>query len=56
LDLININKNNIKYKVELRKENNNEKFKLVYEDKENECLIKNLEENTNYEIRNMCIL
>jgi len=51
LDLININKNNIKYKVELRKENNNEKFKLVYEDKENECLIKNLEENTNYEIR-----
>ena len=51
LNLININKENIKFKVELRKENNYENFKIVYEDKESECLVKDLKENTNYEIR-----
>ena len=51
IDLTNINKSDIKFKVEIRKENNNEKFKKVYEDKEKECFIKDLEENTNYEIR-----
>ena len=51
INLININKEEIKYRVELRKENKNEKFNIVYEDKNLECLINDLEENTNYEIR-----
>ena len=44
-----INNNKIKYKVEIRKEN--EKFEKVYEGNEMNCLIKNLNKNTNYEIR-----
>ena len=49
INLLNIDKNKIKYKVEIRKEN--EKFKLIYEDNNNNCIINNLYENTNYEIR-----
>ena len=44
-----INNNKIKYKVEIRKEN--EKFEKIYEGNEMNCLIKNLNKNTNYEIR-----
>ena len=44
-----IDKNNIKFKVEMRKEN--EKFEKVYENKDNNCTIGNLSSNTNYEIR-----
>ena len=40
-----------KVRVEIRKEN--EKFNQVYEGNENNCLIDNLNSNTNYEIR-MC--
>ena len=43
------NNNQIKYKVEIRKENEN--FKQVYEGNEMNCLIQNLIKNTNYEIR-----
>ena len=49
-DLLNIDKNKIKYNIEIRKEN--EKFKKIYEDNNNNYLINNnLEKNTNYEIR-----
>ena len=41
--------NEMKYKVEIRKNNN--KFKLVYEGNNNKCEINDLEEDTNYEIR-----
>ena len=49
-DLLNIDKNKIKYNIEIRKEN--EKFKKIYEDNNNNYLVNNnLEKNTNYEIR-----
>ena len=51
INLINIKEKDIKYRVELRKESNKEKFTIAYEGKDLECLINNLEENTNYEIR-----
>jgi len=50
---INIDKNKIKYKVEMRKEN--EKFIKIYEDNNNNCYINNLEMNTNYEFR-ICLI
>jgi len=50
---INIDKNKIKYKVEMRKEN--EKFIKIYEDNNNNCYINNLEINTNYEFR-ICLI
>jgi hypothetical protein len=46
---INIDNKDIKYKVEIRKEN--EKFKLLYEGNNNNCIINNLESDTYYEIR-----
>ena len=45
----NIDTKQIKYKVELKKEN--EDFNLIYEDTNNYCTINDLEPNTNYEIR-----
>ena len=52
INLLNIDKNKIKYNIEIRKENENEKFKKIYEDNNNNYLINNnLEKNTNYEIR-----
>ena len=54
IDNINVkhyDKNNIKFIVELRKENNNEKFHKVYEGNKMNCTIENLILNTNYEIR-----
>ena len=50
---INIDKNKIKYKVEMRKEN--EKFIKIYEDNNNNCYIDNLKMNTNYEFR-ICLI
>ena len=41
--------NKIKYKVEIRKDNN--KFTVIYEGINNNCFINNLESDTNYEIR-----
>ena len=46
---ININKENIKYKVEIKKEK--EKFIKKYEGNNFNCLIENLTENTEYEVR-----
>ena len=44
-----IDKNKIKYKVEIRK--NKEKFNQVYEGNNSYCVIKELEEDTEYEFR-----
>ena len=46
----NIDNNQIKYKVEIKKENDN-KFISTYEGNANCCTINNLEAATNYEIR-----
>ena len=51
INILNINNNQIKYKVEIRKENNNEKFEKIYEGNNNNYLVENLNKNTNYEIR-----
>ena len=51
INLLNIDKNNIKYKVEIRKENENEQFKSVYEGNETVCTVDKLNFNTSYEIR-----
>ena len=50
INLINIDKNQIKYKVEMRKKNENA-FKEVYQGKETNCLINNLSPKTIYEFR-----
>ena len=47
-DIKNIDNKEIKYKVEIRKEN--EEFKLSYEGNNNNCIINNLESDTYYEI------
>ena len=41
----------IKFKVEIRKENKNDKFIQVYEGNKKNCIIRNLNKNTKYEIR-----
>ena len=51
INLLNIDKNEIKFKVEIRKENNDNNFKKIYEGNEMNYLISNLNSNTNYEIR-----
>ena len=51
INILNINNKQIKYKVEIRKENNNEKFEKIYEGNNNNYLVENLNKNTNYEIR-----
>ena len=48
INLININTNEINYKVEIKKENENEKYMKVYEGKNQNCSIRNLIKNTNY--------
>jgi len=53
LSILNIDKNNIKFKVELRKEN--ELFKPIYEGNNMNCNIDKLNSDTNYEIR-ICAL
>ena len=54
LNIINIDNNKIKYKVEIRKENYDEKFIQVYEGTDDYCLVNNLNENTDYELRVCC--
>ena len=49
INLLNIDKNKIKYRIEIRKEN--EQFKSIYEDKNMNYNITKLESNTNYELR-----
>ena len=55
INMKNIDKNKIKYKVEIRKENSDEKFIQKYEGNENNCLVDNLNVNTKYEIRICCL-
>jgi hypothetical protein len=54
INIKDIDNNKIKYKVEIRKENSDEKFIQKYEGSENNCLVDNLNANTNYEIRICC--
>ena len=49
LNILNMNNNNIKFKIELRK--NNEKFSQVYDGNETNFKINNLIENTDYELK-----
>ena len=49
LNILNIDKNKIKYRIEIRKEN--KQFKSIYEDKNMNYNITKLESNTNYELR-----
>jgi len=51
INLLNIDKNKIKFKIEIRKENSNINFNKIYEGNEMNYLINNLNSNTNYEIR-----
>ena len=51
VNILNIDNKQIKYKVEMRKENNNEKFEKIYEGNNYNYLVENLNKNTNYEIR-----
>ena len=53
LNILNIDKNQIKYKIEIRKEN--EQFKSIYEGNNMNYNIDKLESDTNYEIR-ICTL
>ena len=55
INLINRDDKQIKYRVELRRENKNEKFKQAYEGNNSNCLIENLKRNKNYEIRICCV-
>ena len=47
----NIDNSQIKFKVEIKESNSNEKFNQVYEGNQDNCLINNLKEDTNYEVR-----
>ena len=51
INLLNIDKNKIKFKIEIRKENSDNNFNKIYEGNEMNYLINNLDINTNYEIR-----
>ena len=55
LKMMDIKIENIKYKVELKKDGENEIFQQVYLDNNNNCLINNLETKTKYKIRICCI-
>ena len=52
INILNIDKKEIKYRLEIRKENSNGEFCQLYEGNENNYLVNNkIEKNTNYEIR-----
>ena len=53
IKFINIDKKEIQYKVEIKKENEN--YKQVYEGEKDSCVINRLEKNINYEIR-ICLI
>ena len=48
---IKLDSKKLKFRVEIRTENSNEKFIQVYEGNNNNCLVENLNFGTNYEIR-----
>ena len=51
LNILNFKKDDVKFRVELRKENTKEKFIQVYKGNATEFIAQNLNKNTNYEIR-----
>ena len=52
INILNIDKKEIKYRIEIRKENSKEDFSQIYEGNENNYLVNNnLVKNINYEIR-----
>ena len=52
INLLNINNKKINYRIEIRKENSKDDFIQIYEGNENNYTVnKDLEKNTNYEIR-----
>ena len=52
INILNIDKKEIKYRLEIRKENSKEDFIQIYEGNENNFLVNNkIKSNTNYEIR-----
>jgi len=51
INILNIDKKEIKYRIEIRKENSKEEFNQIYEGNENIYLVNKLNKNTNYEIR-----
>ena len=51
INVLNIDKKEIKYKLEIRKGNSNDDFKQIYEGNEHNFIVNDLEKNTNYEIR-----
>ena len=55
MQLNKINSSQIKYKVEAKKDGPNDKFSKVYEGKENNCLVENLNDNYYYEFRICCL-
>ena len=55
INIKDIDNNKIKYKVEIKKENSDEKFIQKYEGTETNFLVNNLNMNTNYEIRICCV-
>ena len=50
-NIINFDIKEIKYRMEIRKENINENFVLIYEGNKTNNIVNKLEKNTNYEIR-----
>jgi len=51
INILNKDKNKIKFKIEIRKENSDDNFNKIYEGNEMNYLINNLDNNTNYQIR-----
>ena len=51
INILNVDKKEIQFRVEIKQENKKEKYKLIYEGKDNNYLADNLEKNTNYNIR-----
>ena len=51
INILNIDKKEIKYRVEIKNENSKEDFQQIYEGNENNYSVNKLMENTNYEIR-----
>jgi len=51
INILNIDKNKIKFTIEIRKENSDDNFNKIYEGNEMNYLMNNLYSNTNYEIR-----
>ena len=54
INKFNFDNKQIKYKVEIRKEDSYEKYKQYYEGNENNCSVEGLKEDTQYEIRICC--